>query len=123
MTPFFLVLKAKVAGHAATWASIAGLGSIVAIFQADSTPAVVSDAAWAWRLAVTVLMTVFFTLCGVVYNNIKQSQKDQQERQEKLSSKLDRLTGVVLGLMTLLNRDNGIDAARFVEMIQKLMEN
>jgi hypothetical protein len=58
-----------------------------------------------------------------VYNNIKQSQKDQQERQEKLSSKLDRLTGVVLGLMTLLNRDNGIDAARFVEMIQKLMEN
>jgi hypothetical protein len=120
---FINVIVAKIVSHAHVVAPPVGSLAIVAALQLGQSEAQANnDASWAWRLAITALLSVFVTLCGVVYKDLKDAQTRSDERAEKIIRQQNRMMGVIT-VLAVSQKGEGSDIGKLMEMVQCVMDD
>lgn len=107
----------------------AGL-AIIASLQTDSDS---SAATWLWRTALTVLITIFTTLVGILYRDlrawIRRVEETNAERHKQnseailiVANKFERMTGVITMIPLVGSNASVEEKLRLIQEVRSVLE-
>ena len=129
-----MIPETKFIAILAKLAPISGGVALVASIQASINADDPGGWAWMWRLGLTAALTVFMTLCGILYRDLREGLRRgeliriEQHKENSaiildLASKQQRMIGVLAMLPMMMAKDSTTEEMfRYVQEIQKVLE-